>query len=344
MKALIWNGPLHVELKDVEPPCIINETDAVIRVTLSSICGTDMHPYRGRIENFLEGTILGHEFTGVIEEIGSQVQKFNKGDRVVVSDIIACGECWYCRRNLHYHCKSASLFGYGQVVGEYTPGGQAEKVRVPYADVVMSKIPDGVKEEEILFIGDILSTGYGGVEEAGVNEKDTVVIIGGGPVGLMAAMAAKLKKPSAVYVIETNRLRHRVIKEIGCIPAFPQDVSQLLMHTELRGPDAVIEAVGTEETLQLALSLIRAKGTVVCLGSHHSKSMPLNTEEAFAKEMNLKFVVGNPIKYFDTLTQMVQEKKLQPERIISHELKLSEAVEGYKKFNNQEALKIILRP
>ncbi|MDR0267482.1 alcohol dehydrogenase catalytic domain-containing protein [Paenibacillus sp.] len=344
MKAVVWREAKTVEVTDMPEPSIIAPTDAVVKVTLTAICGTDLHPYRGHFADFPEGTILGHEFTGIVEAVGSEVVNLKPGDRVVASDVIACGQCWFCQLGFHYQCQDVSLFGYGEVVGSYTPGAQSEKVRVPHADVVLLPIPDELSDEDVLFVGDILATGYACSKESHIQEGDTVVVIGGGPVGLMAVMCAQLYAPATIYVIEPNEHRHAIAREIGAIPLKPEETQRIHKHTQGRGADIVLEAVGVDATLQQALLLVRPKGNITCVGAHSSREMPFDAEQAFAKEITLRFVVGDPIRYGKELLALIQAGKLAPKRIISHRMRLDEAVEGYHQFDRQQALKIVLAP
>lgn len=344
MKAAVWLGPHMVRLQEVEQPQLIAQTDALVKVTLSSICGTDLHPYRGHLPGFAKGTVLGHEFTGEVVAVGEAVRRVKPGDRVVASDLIACGSCWFCQRNLHYHCPSASLFGYGEVVGSYIPGGQSEWVRVPFADTTLFPIPAGISDEAALFVGDILATGYASAKKANIRPGDTVLIVGGGPVGLMAAMCAQLYQPKNLFVLEPQALRRQMAGAIGANPLAPAEVQQVLAQTEGRGADVVIEAVGTDEALSLSLELVRAAGTVVCVGAHHSQHMPFDTENAFARELSLHFVVGNPIASADQLLRMIAQGILNPAKIITHRMPLEEVEHAYRLFASGQAVKIVLYP
>ena len=200
--------------------------------------------------------------------------------------------------------------------GSYVPGGQAEYVRIPYADVVLLPIPDEVSDEKALFAGDILATGYACVEESGFQSGDTAIVIGGGPVGLMTALCAQAMGAQKVYIMESNKHRHEAAAKIGAIPFYPYEQERIRTACG-PGPDVVFEAVGKDETLLAALRLVRPKGTVVCAGAHHSKAMPFNTEQAFAKEITLQFIVGNPIKYGPRLLEWIRSGVLDPTIIIS---------------------------
>ncbi|MBU8772079.1 alcohol dehydrogenase catalytic domain-containing protein [Cytobacillus oceanisediminis] len=343
MKAAVYKGPGRVLLEIVQPPVLLNPTDAIIDVMLTAICGTDLHPYRGHIHDFKKDCILGHEFTGIVKAVGSEVKNIKVGDRVVASDVIACGSCWYCKKGLHYQCEKASLFGYGEVVGEYTPGGQAEMVRVPFAETVLHKIPDQISDEEALLVSDILSTGFTCTEEADIQHNDIVAVVGGGPLGLMISMCAQLYHPKMIIVIEPNDTRRKKAEELGAIALSPGQLDKFKKITEKRGADIVFEAVGVDKTLKMSLDLVRSGGKIVCAGSHKSENFPLNTRISFAKEISIKFAVGNPIKYSRKLLQLIGEKKLHPTKIITHRLSFDEVEEAYRIFNEQEALKVILQ-
>ncbi len=347
MKGVVWFGPYDVRLVDNLPlPQVKHAGDAVIRVTCSAICGTDLHPYRGEIPNFQPHTVLGHEFTGVVEEVGSNVKHLRVGDRVLASDIIACGQCWFCQRGWHYQCDSVSLFGYGTVVGEYHPGGQAEYVHIPHADVVLSPIPESLTNEQALFVGDILTTGYTCAYEAQIAPGQTVAVIGCGPVGLCALMSAYLMGASRVFGIDPDPRRQEMVASLGGIPLAPGEgiVEQIYSMTKGRGVDVALEAVGSDQALTLAMSVVRRRGTISAVGAHHSAAMPFPSGAAFGRELTLRFCVGNPIRWRDDLLPLIEAGRLDPTRIISHRLPLTQAEEGYQLFHRREASKVILLP
>lgn len=347
MKGVVWRGPYDVYLADdLAQPQVATARDAVIRVTRTAICGTDLHPYRGEIPDFRPETVLGHEFTGIVEELGPGVRNLRVGDPVVASDVIACGECWFCRRGWHYQCTAVSLFGYGTVVGEYVPGGQAEFVRVPYADVVLSRIPDQLNAEQALFVGDILTTGYTCAYEAEIAPGDSVAVIGCGPVGLFAVMVAYLLGASRVFAIDPDSARRTFAQTLGAYPLAPDDglTEQVLELTGGRGMDRVLEAVGSDQALATALAIVRARGTICAVGAHHSQAMPFPSGLAFGRELTLRFAVGDPIRWRDQLMPLIEAGRLDPTAIISHRLPLNAAVEGYRLFDQREATKVVLIP
>lgn len=346
MKALQWHGPYHVEVADdIAPPVLAGPGDAVIRVVRSAICGTDLHPYRGEIPSFRPGTVTGHEFTGVVEEVGRDVRHLRPGDRVLASDVIACGTCWNCRRGWHYQCDHVGLFGYDTVVGTTAvAGGHAEYVRVPFADVVLSAIPDDVSDERALLIGDVLSTGYACATGGEVSPGDTVAVVGCGPVGLLAMKAAGILGAATVLAVDPLPARRALAEEHGAIGLAPgaglaERVREL---TSGRGADVVLEAVGTDSSLLTALTIVRPRGTVCAAGAHASEAMPMPTGLAFGKELTLRFAVGDPISVREPLMNLVRADVLDPTFVISHRLPLAEAAEGFRLFDKGEASKVVL--
>lgn len=344
MKGVVWKGARALVLaEDLERPTVQGDGDAVVRVTRSAICGTDLHPYRGEIPGFLEGTVLGHEFVGVVEEVGDAVTAVRPGDRVVASDVVACGRCWWCRRGAHYQCDQVTLFGYGEVVGPYLPGGQAEYVRAPFADVVLSPIPDGLSDEQALFVGDILTTGFTAASEAGIEPGDVVAVVGCGPVGLFAAVSALYLGAAVVLAVDPDPARRAAAEAEGARGVAPEGLTAALADlTGGRGADAVLEAVGSDAALACAVASVRAKGTVVAVGAHHSPAYPLHTGDAFGRELTLRWAVGDPISTRDRLVPILQAGRIDPTSVISHRLPLDAAVQAYDLFDRREATKVVL--
>ncbi|MCY0944143.1 alcohol dehydrogenase family protein [Streptomyces antarcticus] len=348
MKALQWHGAYKAEVADDIPaPTVTAPGDAVVRVVRSAICGTDLHPYRGEIDSFTPGTVTGHEFTGVVEEVGPDVRHLRPGDRVVASDIIACGTCWNCRRGWHYQCDRVGLFGYDTVVGTTAvAGGHAEYVRVPFADVVLSPIPEDVSDERALLIGDVLSTGYACATGGGVKPGDTVAVVGCGPVGLLAMKAAGILGAATVLAVDPLPARRALAEEHGAIGLAPGPdlVERVRELTGGRGADVVLEAVGTDASLLSALEIVRPRGTVSAAGAHASTAMPMPTGLAFGKELTLRFVVGDPISVREPLMNLVRTGRLDPTFVISHRMPLAEAAEGFRLFDAGLASKVVLIP
>ncbi|MER7584606.1 alcohol dehydrogenase family protein [Kitasatospora sp. NPDC097691] len=347
MKTLQWHAPYDVRVVDAPVPTLTAPGDALVRVVRSAVCGTDLHPYRGEIPGFTPGTVTGHEFTGVVEETGPAVRGFRPGDRVVASDVIACGGCWYCLRGWHYQCAEVGLFGYDTVVGSTAvAGGHAEYVRVPFADTVLSAIPDEVSDEQALFVGDILATGYAAADRAGIRPGDVVAVVGCGPVGLMALKAAQLMGAAQVLAIDPAEGRRAAAAAQGAVPLDTGDdlAERVRALTEGRGADVVLEAVGVDASLRSALEIVRPLGTVCAVGAHASEAMPMPTGLAFGKELTLRFAVGDPISSRDRLMRLIRTGRIDPTFLISHRLPLAEAVEGFKLFDAGHATKVVLVP
>ncbi|MGH3155677.1 MAG: alcohol dehydrogenase catalytic domain-containing protein [Streptosporangiaceae bacterium] len=343
MQAAVFVGARQVELRtDLAVPVITDARDAVVRITRSAICGTDLSAYRGHLPQFAPGTILGHEFTGVVVEAGAAAGH-KPGLRVVGSDIVACGRCPACIHGWHYQCPEVTLFGYSTVVGRPLAGAQAEYVRVPNADVVLAEIPAGLTDEQALFTGDVLATGFQASCAAGFRLGDTVAVVGGGPLGVTAGLCAHVAGAGAVIVAEPNPARRAAVAEHGLLPAEPDDLARVVREASGgRGARAVIEAVGTDAALGLALDVAGPHSTVIVIGAHHAQDFPFPTGAGFARELTVRFVVGNPILVRDELFALIRSGRLDPTVIVSHRLPLSDAVHAYRLFDRQEATKVVL--
>jgi threonine dehydrogenase-like Zn-dependent dehydrogenase len=312
---------------------------------MTAICGTDLHPYRGEIGGFRADTVMGHEFVGVVEAVGGEVPAaLGPGTRVVASDVIACGRCWWCRQGYHYQCPHVALFGYGEVVGDYVAGGQAEAVRVPFADTVLAPLPDDIADEAALFVGDILATGWTAAVDGGVAGGELVAVVGCGPVGLCAAMSATARGAATIVGVDPLPARRQAAAELGILAVAPSDALAAVRDPSGgRGADVVIEAVGTSPALAGALDLGRARGVVVSVGAHHA-TFPLDTADAFARELTLRFAVGDPIRYAADLLGLVRAGVLDATRVVSHRLSLDDAALAYELFDRGEATKVVLTP
>jgi threonine dehydrogenase-like Zn-dependent dehydrogenase len=345
MKAVRWYGTRDVRLEDVPEPSIQSPTDALLRVTTGAICGTDMHPYHGLLPNFVPGTILGHEFIGVVEQVGNGVQRFKPGDRALATDLVADGTCWYCRRGWHWQCVNRTLFGYGPLFGADVPGGQAQYVRVPFADTVLHHIPDDLQDEQVLFVGDILTTGYVCALNGGIQPGDTVAVVGCGPVGILAQMCARLFGPAQVLGLDMVPNRLQLAERVGSIPIDVREdaAAQVKALTDGRGADVVLECVGTEEPLKQALQVVRPKGTISVVGVHIEEAFPWPGGLAFVNELTLRYGVGDAITYGERIIELIRRKRLDPTVIISHRLPLEAAVHGYELFDKREATKVVLK-
>lgn len=386
MRALVYHSAHDVKVDTVSDPVIQQPDDIILKITATAICGSDLHLYRGKVPGLKEGDILGHEFMGVVVETGPAVTHLKKGDRVVVPFVIACGSCFFCDMDLYSACETtnpdrgtimnkkslrsgAALFGYTHMYGG-VPGGQAEYVRVPKANVGPIKIPDTLEDEKVLFLSDILPTGYQAVLNAGVGPGSSVAIFGAGPVGQMAAASAKMLGAEKIFMIDHHAYRlDFAAATYGVIPInFDQvDPAEFIIeNTNYRGVDGVIDAVGFEakgsalETALTALKLegssgqalrqciaaVRRGGTVSVPGLYAGFIHGFLFGDAFEKGIGFKTGQTHVQRYMPELLTFIEEGKLHPEVIISHRMGLEQAAEGYKMFDQKDdaCRKIVLRP
>lgn len=390
MRAVCWMGKEDVRVRNVPDPKIINPRDAIIKVNLSAICGSDLHLYDGYIPTMQEGDIIGHEVAGEVVEVGDQVDNLTVGDRVVIPFPIACGSCHYCKHDDYALCDNsnpkayiaekaygyspAGIFGYSHMLGGYA-GGQAEYMRVPFADVGPMKVPDSLTDEQVLFLSDIFPTGYHAVADCDLEPGATVAVWGCGPVGLFAVESAFLL--GAEKVIAIDRVPERLEKAKAHSDAevlhFEQDdvLSTLKEMTGGRGPDAVIDAVGLEahgltaiddlydkakQTLRLetdrpaalrqAIMACRKGGTVSVAGVYGGLVDKLPMGAAFGK--GLRFRMGQtPVqRYMHQLLEHIENGDIDPTFVISHRVPLSEAPDAYRMFRDKEhrCTKVVLHP
>lgn len=344
MRAVVYHGPAQVAVEQLPEPGIAHPRDAIVRVSRTAICGTDLHPYRGELTGFPAGTVLGHEFAGVVLQAGPDVP-FAVGQRVYASDIIACGRCADCAKGWHYQCAAATLFGYATVVGAAVAGGQAELVRIPFADVVLAATPDDVTDEQALLAGDALTTGYAAARNAAIIPGAVVAVVGGGPVGLLAALCASTMGAAHVVVADPEPDRRMLADSAGLTSVAPEGLAAATAElTGGRGAHAVIEAVGTDAALGCALGAAGPHSTVSVAGAHHSSSMPFPSGLCFRKELTLRFTVGDPIAQREEVLALVRSGRLDPAAIISHRLPLQEAAAAYELFASRRAFKVVLIP
>jgi 2-desacetyl-2-hydroxyethyl bacteriochlorophyllide A dehydrogenase len=337
----VFRGPRRVELVSRAEPRLESPRDALIRVTRSAICGTDLHPYRGELTALRPGTVLGHEFTGVVVDAGDEA-RHRPGTRVVASDVVACGRCPRCVRGWHYQCPDVSLFGYAGVVGRLD-GGQADLVRVPFADTVLSTCPDQLTDEQALFAGDILSTGYAAATAAAITPGDVAAVIGAGPVGLLSALCLRLSGAAQVFLSDPDERRRAAARDLGFDVTTPAALPERLRTaTAGEGARAVIEAVGSAAALDGAIEAAGSHATIVVVGAPSAEPPPLAVQRAFANELTLRFVVGNPIRDGQRVLALVTAGRLDPTVVVSHRLPFSAAVEAYRMFDRREAVKVVL--
>nr|WP_263769506.1 zinc-dependent alcohol dehydrogenase [Propionivibrio soli] len=387
MKALTYHGHRDVRVEDVPDPRLIDPQDIILRVTATAICGSDLHLYRGKVPGLKDGDILGHEFMGIVEEVGPAVTRLKRGDRVVVPFTISCGTCYFCERSLFAACEEtnpnrgaiinkktlrpgAGMFGYTHLYGGYA-GGQAEYVRVPWANTGPLAVPEGLPDERVLFLSDILPTGYQAAVNAGIRPGSTVAIFGAGPVGCMAAACARLLGAERIFMIDHHPYRLNFARETyGVDPINFDEVDDpaeyIIDQTQFRGVDATIDAIGFEakgstvETvmtnlklegssgaaLRQAIAATRRGGTVSVPGVYAGFIHAFLFGDAFDKGLAFKMGQTHVQQYMPKLLTHILNGELHPEEIITHQMPLSEAARGYAMFDGKEdnCRKVVLTP
>jgi threonine dehydrogenase-like Zn-dependent dehydrogenase len=388
MKAVTWQGRYDVEVQEVPDPILLNPRDAIVRVTSTAICGSDLHLYDGYIPSMKKGDILGHEFMGEVVQVGDEVHNIKIDDRVIVPFVIACGSCYYCQNGMSSLCdnsnpnawsaeamygfSSAGFYGYSHMFGGYA-GGQAEYVRVPYADFDCFKVNDGLTDEQVLFLTDIFPTGYQAVDTAGVKAGDVVAVWGAGPVGQFVIRSAYLCGAEKVIAVDRipERLRMAHAGGADVLNYEGSDVVEALKEmTGGRGPDICIDAVGMEaqhggiigiydkvkqevrmetdrpHALREAIQACAKGGTVSFPGVYSAFLDKFNFGAAFGK--GLKFVMGQTHvhRYLPMLLDFIREGKIDPSFVITHKLALEDAPEAYRIFQKKEdgCIKVVLKP
>jgi alcohol dehydrogenase len=344
MRAIVYHGPGQRAFTEVPDPEITDDGDAVVRVDMTTICGTDLHILRGDVPAVHEGRILGHEAVGTVEDAGDGVRTIGEGDRVLVSCISACGACRYCRQSSYGQC----LGGGGWVLGHTCDGTQAEYVRVPYADTSTYLLPAGVPDEQALMLADILPTGYEvGVLKAGVSPGDVVAVVGSGPVGLAAIMTARLFSPSHIVAIDIADRRLEAAKQFGADVTVNSGVSDPLhvvqSMTDGLGADVTIEAVGRPETFELAVRLARPGARIANIGVH-GKSAALHLEDQWIRDITISTGLVDTYST-PTLLRLLESGQLDPARLITHRFDFDDFDEAYDVFERASdtgALKVVI--
>jgi threonine dehydrogenase-like Zn-dependent dehydrogenase len=347
MQATTFYGPRDVRVEEVPRPEIEEPGDVLLRVDRAAICGTDLHPYHGRME-IEEGFVLGHEYLGTIEAKGDGVTQFEDGDRVVGSFFVACGKCWFCRRGLPMKCVAIRVFGLGMVFGNL-PGAQSQYMRIPEADLTLRPIPedDTLGDEDVLFVGDILTTGYDAVRKTDMRPGDVIAVVGCGPVGLCTIMAARALGAGRVVAIDMVPERLTLAESLGALAVNPSETEAddvVLELTNWRGADVVVDAVGSEAALQACFPLVRMGGTISLPGMYMEDSAPVPIGDMWLKNITIIAGVANIQGHMDEVLELIRDGRLDPKVIISHRLPLSEAPKGYEMFDAKEALKVVLDP
>ncbi|MEA2683839.1 MAG: S-(hydroxymethyl)glutathione dehydrogenase / alcohol dehydrogenase [Chloroflexota bacterium] len=347
MKAVSFVEVGKLEMREAPRPSILEPTDVLLKITTTAICGSDLHVLEGRIPGMMEGGILGHEFIGIVEEAGPDVRNFKPGDRALASFLVPCGSCWFCDRRLFGQCQEAQVFGYGIFVGDLN-GGQTEYVRVPRADMALHHVSEKLSDEQALFAGDILTTGFHVADIAGIKEGDTVAVVGCGPVGLMAVQAAMTFKPSQVFAIDTVDQRLELAQGFGAQPVDMRHRNAVVYcqdATEGRGVDVVLECVGATAALVPTFDMVRPGGTVSVIGVHSDQEASLPLQLMFNKGIDVRFGgIANVPGRWDRVLELLENGDMHPESIISHRMKLDDAIQGYELFRSREAMKVVLTP
>ena len=343
MKALVYHGPSQISLDDIPVPQIKQPTDAILKVTTSTICGSDIHIIHGYIPSVQPGTVVGHEFCGEIVELGSSIGgDFKVGDRVAVSCIVHCGKCWYCLHDQPQYCevgRGTEGWSNSMLFGNYINGCQAEYIRVPLAETGMYKIPEGLDDLDVLFVGDILSTGYFGAEKCNIQHGDTVVVWGSGPVGMCAMASAKLWSPALVIGVDLDQNRLETAKKNGVcdiiINSGKEDAAAKVMElTNGRGADCAIEAIGLVPTINSAMNTLRVGGRLEVIG-FGTPTYELSMTDLFMKNLS----VGSglvPANHMGSLIELIHKGKLNLRFLATHTKPLNDIVEGYDIFGNKK--------
>lgn len=343
MKAVVLHEPGKLAVDEVPDPEILQPGDAIVSVRATAICGADLFPFHGLTPGFEMGTILGHEFAGEVVDVGAEVTSFRPGDRVVNASMISDGTCPSCRAGRVTQCAGRSLFGYSGVYPRLD-GGQAELVRVPHADRALRKLPDEVSDEAAVFVADILPTAQAGIVRGGVAEGDVVVVVGCGPVGLMAILCAR-GIAGRLLAVDGVPARREVAERLGAETMAPEDAADVVASaTDGLGADVVIEAAGSPGGLDASLRLARGRGTVSVVGAHFEPDFPLDNGLMFERELTLRFSIGDPTADGQLLLERISHGELDPTPTITHRMPLTDAAEAYRLFDTREATKVVLTP
>ena len=343
MKALVYRGPGEKALEERPMPVLASPTDAIVKISKTTICGTDLHILKGDVASCAPGRILGHEGVGIISETGAGVAMFAKGDHVLISCISSCGKCDYCRRGMYSHCTTG-----GWILGNTIDGTQAEYVRIPHADTSLYKIPAGADEEALVMLSDILPTGFEcGVLNGKVKPGDAIAIVGAGPIGLATLLTAQFYSPAQIILIDLDDNRLFVAKRFGAtstINAGDGNAAEAVMRlTGGRGVDAAIEAVGIPSTFVLCEDIVAPGGTIANIGVHGTKA-DLHLEKLWSQNISITTRLVDTVST-PMLLKTVQAKKIDPKQLITHRFKLANVLEAYDTFGRAaatQALKVII--
>ena len=346
MRAVVYRDVGRVEVCEVPDPEIVEPADAIVRVGIAAICGSDLHFFHGKAP--LEpGETIGHEAVGVVQAVGEAVRRVEPGDRVVVSFVIACGDCWFCRNGQTNLCQDFRNLGAG-IFGGSLPGAQAELVRVPVADVNLLRVPDELEDERALFTGDILTTGVYAAGISGISPGDTVAVVGAGPVGFFAIQAARAAGAGEVLALELEPERLALAERVGAVPIDVRARNAQTAVDELtggRGADVVIDAVGSAPEFERALDVVRRGGTVVVVGMYTSEVIPAQIGVWWTRAITVRFAGICPVHaWWERAMDAVRAGDIDPDPLVSHRLLLQDAALGYELFDTHRATKVLLLP
>jgi alcohol dehydrogenase len=344
MKALVYHGPGKLALEEKPKPVLKDPTDALVRITRTTICGTDLHIKKGDVPTVTAGRILGHEGVGIIEEMGASVSNFKVGDRVLISCISSCGRCGNCKKGMYSHCES----GGGWILGNLIDGTQAEYVRIPFADNSLYHIPAGADEEALVMLSDILPTGFEcGVLNGQVKPGDTVAIVGGGPIGLAALLTAQFYSPAEIIMVDIDANRLKVAKKFGATQIVNNSdgtaVEKVMAMTKNRGVDVAIEAIGIPASFDVCQAIVTAGGHIANIGVH-GKPVQLNIDRLWSHNITLTTGLVDTVTT-PMLLKTVMSGKVQPKKLVTHHFALKDVMKAYDTFGNamkERALKVII--
>ncbi len=344
MKALVFHGPNNLALEEVPKPTIIKPTDAIVRITTTSICGTDLHILKGDVPTIAAGRILGHEGVGIIEEVGTNVLDFHTGDKVLISLITSCGRCSFCKKGMYSHCRTG-----GWLLGNSIDGTQAEYVRIPYADTSLYLLPAEVDEDAVVMLSCNLPTGLEcGALSGRVKPGDVVAIIGAGPVGLAALLTAQLYSPAEIVMVDLDDNRLETARLLGATKIVNSSggtaAEQVMALTQGAGVDVAIEAVGLPATFDICQAIIAPGGCIAIVGVHGT-SVELHLEKLWSSNITLTTRLVDA-STTPMLLGMVQSGRIEAKKLVSHRFELSEILKAYDTFGNaarEHALKVVVR-
>lgn len=344
MKALVYRGPGNISLADRPKPTLRDGTDAIVKVTKTTICGTDLHIIKGDVPTVTSERILGHEGVGIVEEIGSSVSNFKIGDHVVISCVSSCGKCGNCKKGMFSHCEN----GGGWILGNLIDGTQAEFVRIPFADNSLYRVPEGADEEALVMLSDILPTGFEcGVLNGQVKPGDTIAIVGAGPIGLAALLTAQFYSPAEIIMIDIDDNRLETAKMFGATTVINNSdgraAENVMGMTSKRGVDVAIEAIGLPMSFDICQSIVTAGGHIANIGVH-GKPVQLNLDQLWHHNITLT------TRLVDTVTtpmllKTVMSGKIQPNRLITHHFAMKDLLKAYDAYGSamkEKALKVMI--